>query len=349
MVFTFFTSGSSAVFGALSLLNYLLWGLSLVDTMNGALIFLAVSTFTQALVGIYGDEFVSKYGRRKPLVVVGCVIRYIAILLLATPPVKNTNLIFPWYIIFGSLFSIGVGIQSNPFNSWIIESTANDEDFMKINTISKPIGLVFGSLTLAAILIFISPAAAGVVALIGGLLSLTSTVYVVPSVIYRQAPAIPKPIPSLRICLQSQEFRTILYMSIFLAAAQSTFASLSLYVISSCFHIHRVKFVNAIISDISTIGAMLGMILTIACQCILQKIDKIRVLALFLFILSACASISFFLSFRESTLYFYCALIVVIGVLSIPLGLISSLFLRDLVVFDTMLTSKFIVLSLCTT
>lgn len=341
--FYFFSSAAGSAFNGISILKYLTWGLTLVDAVNGALIFLTVYTFTQALVGIYGDKVVTKYGRRKPFVFIGNIIRYFAILLFSAAPssIQHTRAIFAWYIIFGILYNIGTGIQANPFNSWIIESTADDADFMTVNTIPSSIGVIIGGITVLLVISLSSPLAGGVLTFIGGIISVTATVYFLPSVVYRQAPAVPKPIPSLRICLQSPEFRTILNVGIVSLAALALLTTLTLFVLVSCFDLNREVFAGYILLVISIIGAICGMILNICCNWILKKIDKIRVLALIFFIIAAAAAVSFFLSLNASTLYFYCGVATLMVALAFPLRLILSLLLRDLVVFDTFVTSKF--------
>ena len=64
--FSFFGSASFAMFTGIGLLQYMKWGMSLIDFVNASLIFLTVSVFTQAIIGVNGDIIVTKWGLRKP-------------------------------------------------------------------------------------------------------------------------------------------------------------------------------------------------------------------------------------------------------------------------------------------
>jgi hypothetical protein len=176
--------------------------------------------------------------------------------------------------------------------------------------------------------------------LVGGLLSLAAVLYYIPSVAYREAPAVPKPIPSLRICAQSKEFCTILAVGIFIAAAQNTFGTLNLFMLSTCFGIKREAFVIELALIYVVLGGILGLVFIIACNWILARIDKIRVLVFILIIVIALSIATFFVTLNASTLYVYLAIVVVMSTLAMPVGLIASLFIRDLVVFDAFVTSK---------
>lgn len=311
--------------------------MTLVDFVNGSLIFLTVQMFTQAIVGIYGDKVVTKYGRRKPFVVAGTMIRFFTGLILAVPPLKHTSAIFGWYALFGSLYYIGYGIHSNPFSSWIIESTADEADYVKIGAIAAPLGGIIGGI-LAIFLSLVSPVLSALFCLIGGSLAIAATVYFLPSAVYREAPLVPKPIPSLRICIQSQEFRTILYVGILFSAGGSIYSTLGLFVLSTLFGIHRETTVLSLTIIVVIIGAIGGLILTIGLNFILAKIDKIRVLVFFLYIIIALAISTFFVALSPGGLYIYVAIHAVIGVLSLPVSVIASFLLRDLVVYDTFVT-----------
>ena len=313
--------------------------MTLVDYVNGALIFLTIQIFTQSIVGIYGDKIVTKYGRRKPYVVAGVLLRFVANVMLSIPPVKHTNLIFAWYAVFGSLFIIGYGLHTNPFNSWMIESTADEADFVKIGTTAAPIGGVLGGISMIFIA-SMSPILAGLVVLIGGSCAIFATAYFLPSTIYRQAPSVPKPIPSLRICIQSQEFKTILCVGILVGAATSTYATLALFVLSINFDIHRETTVINLTIYAVVIAAVAGLILVIACNWVLQRVDKLRIIVLIMFIVIVCAIGTFFVSLSPSTLYFYVGFQTIIATLGMPVSLIASLLTRDLVLFDTFVTRK---------
>ena len=96
-----------------------------------------------------------------------------------------------------------------PLTSWIIESTADDQDFIRITTIARNLGTLLGILIGAVLaeLQLIPPAAYAVFNLIGNLITLFLLVRYVPNPVYMEVPKQPEVIPSLRTCLRTQEFK----------------------------------------------------------------------------------------------------------------------------------------------
>ncbi len=344
-LFNFFASACYSFVGAIVILKYFSWGFSLIDGVNAGLIILTVGNFTQAIVAIYGDSVVTKYGRRKTFVIAGMIIRFIAMLFISAPPVKHTNLMFTWYAVFGSLHQIGYGIYTNPFSSWMIESTVDEADYMKFNIVSGFIAGALGGI-ISAVTLSISPLGTAVVIAIGGMISLVIIVAYVPTTVYRQAPSVPRPIPSLRICIQSKEFRTILWLTIIIGAASSMYGQLVLFIFATCFGLNNESFVIQLTLASAVIGTIIGILLIISCNWIFKKIEKIRVFVFLLFILISLSIATFFLTLNRSTLYPYLIGTIIMTIIATPGSFILNLLLRDLVIFDTFVTSKLLLLAM---
>ena len=94
-------------------------------------------------------------------------------------------------------------------SSWIIESSADDQDFIRILTIPRNLGTMIGILigAILAELQLIPPAAYAVFNCIGNLIALFVLVRYVPNPIRKEVPKQPDIIPSVRTCLRTQEFK----------------------------------------------------------------------------------------------------------------------------------------------
>jgi hypothetical protein len=171
-------------------------------------------------------------------------------------------------------------------------------------------------------------------------------VYFIPSTTFREAPAVPKPIPSLRICAQSQEFRTILVVSILSGAALNMYAALILVLLSINFGLNNESFAISIELVISIVGTLSGLLCIVLCNWILQKVDKIRVLVMMLFATMVFAVLNFISTLSSSLIYFYVGITIVMSIFAAVSSFLLGLLLRDLVIFDTFVTSKFNAVSL---
>lgn len=158
--------------------------MSLINIANAQLITFTLQIFTQVIVAYLSDKYVSKYGRRKPFVFVGNVLRYVALIFLAIPPSHDADTLFGWYTAFYSISLIGTAISSNPFTSWMIESTVDDEDYIRLNSICLPFGGIFGAI-LGLFLIVVSPILCALVCLIGGMVTLLIMLYFIPGKVFR--------------------------------------------------------------------------------------------------------------------------------------------------------------------
>ena len=102
-------------------------------------------TYAQVLIGYYGDQLVSKYGRRKPLVCLGLVLKMIAILALAFPPSKDMLGLFLWLFPWTIVNNCAGIIYSVPLSSWLIESSHDNADYIQIVTTSINMSGVVGN------------------------------------------------------------------------------------------------------------------------------------------------------------------------------------------------------------
>lgn len=334
---TFAAIVNVAAYGIGVLVYIRLWGLSLVWAFNGALIAFTCQTVTQLIVGFYGDKIVSRYGRRKPFVVGGVILKVISLLLLTLPPNHNQGVLIVWFTVFLSMNFIGDAIFSNPYESWMIESTRDDDDYTKIYSIANPIGGIFGQI-IGISLLFISPVACGVVYAIGASLTTFILVTKIPNIVYREAVPLPDIIPSVRICSQTVEFRKMFLNKILLGAAIALFAAiLAFYLLIGFPSISKVNDTVNFVIYVAGISAVVGLILMVSCNWIFKKLDKLKFYLYMIVFVIVLAFASFFvtLSRDKTALLLYVGIAAGMASLAFPVRLIDSLFIRDLVVYDT--------------
>jgi GPH family glycoside/pentoside/hexuronide:cation symporter len=323
----------------LGFLKYLGWGASVLTLINASLITFTVSIFTRLVVAYLGDKVVTKYGRRKPFVFVGTIISILSNFILCSPPNYNSTVLFCWLAVFYSFFSIGANMVSAPYSSWLIESTADDADFARIVSISSPIGAFLGGIT-GLLFLIVSPILAAIVYAVVGGISLGLLLYFIPSRIYREAPKVPDAIPSVRICFQTMEFRKVFTSYTLATTGASIFGSMILFLVLSCYGINNETFIITIALVLAVLTTLGGLIVLVASNWVFDKIEKIKVLVALLWVAIALMIAAFISTIPTTGLYAYLVFVCIFGIIGFPINLISTLFTRDLVVYDNFVTGK---------
>lgn len=336
----FFDTVCSSAAMSMGLLIYIPWGMSLISYANAYLIAFSLNIITQVIVAFYSDRIVTRFGRRKPFVFLSNILRYISFLCLANPPNKADTALAPWFTLFYCLYMISNAIGTNPFASWFIESTVDQADYTKIYSVAFPLGGVLGGL-LGLGLLEVSPSAASIVAAIGGTFFTGIILFFIPGQIYRESPKVPDMIPSIRICSQSLEFRKIFSIVVMFNAAMGILGSTQLFLYYTCFEIQHMNFINELLLATALIAGIIGMLLNIACNWVLHKVDKIKVYMIITLWVSVFAAANFFTTFSRGGLYASFLISSAVALAYFPVVLIAQLFLRDLVVFDTFCTGKY--------
>lgn len=340
LFYVFIAIGNVTAYGIGVLVYVRLYGLSLVWAFNGGLIAFTFQTIAQVVVGYYCDKVVTSYGRRKPFVIAGNALKAISMFLLVLPPSQEQSVLIGWYTAFLSTFFIGDAVYSSPFDSWLVESTCSDEDYTKIFAFSSPIGGFLGQI-IGVVLLLVSPLSCGFVFLIGLGIGTYLVVKYVSNVVYRKAPALPELIPSVRICTQTVEFRKMLTNKILISAAIAIFANIAgFYLLIGFKNVNKVSAVTNLIVISAGIAAVVGVFLMVACHWLFKKWDKLQVYRAQIFIVMFLSIVCFFVTLDtdNNALVLYIAVGAAMASLAFPIRLMDSLFVRDLVLYDTFLT-----------
>ena len=118
-------------------------------TIVGLILFLARLTdvITDPIVGIYNDRFQSRYGRRKPFMLLGALILMGSFYALIHPPEDHMQL---WLLIFSMLVYLGWSIVSIPYLAWSAEITSEYHEKTRLSA-ARELSTILG--VLAALLI----------------------------------------------------------------------------------------------------------------------------------------------------------------------------------------------------
>ncbi len=301
-----------------------------------------LQTFAQIAVGYYSDKTVTKLGRRKPYIICSMVVRVISFLALTSPPSKSDgDVVSGWFTVFFPIYLVGLGCYNVPFDTWILESTKDDADFSKIRSVANPIGALFGAF-IGFFVLRESPVAIGLIFAIGAPLSVAAAVLYVPNNVYRTAPRIPELIPSFRICMQSSGFRKLLVNTTCFSAAIAIFNSSLILILVMCFSVMKLDFAVTLVVYTSAFGGSLGVIFMILCNWLFKKYDKLNIMFVLLAVVFVLSIFMFFLTLASDSAALYIFIIFgsTIIVIGFGLNLINSVLLRDLIMFDSLVTGK---------
>ncbi|MEA2048233.1 MAG: MFS transporter [Campylobacterota bacterium] len=113
-------------------------------TIVGIILFLSRLTdvITDPIIGIYSDRYESKYGKRKPFIVVGSLILAGSFYALIHPPVEYT--IF-WLLIFSVFVYLGWSLVSIPYLVWSAEITSEYHEKTRLSA-AREIFTILGAL-----------------------------------------------------------------------------------------------------------------------------------------------------------------------------------------------------------
>lgn len=339
----FYIMISGPVFGIGLLLYVGKWNLPIVWLINGYLVSFVASTLSTVYFGYLGDKYKSKFGRRKPFVAFAFVLRAIAFICLVLPPNKDSEItLVSWFIVFYSCFKIGNSANDNSFASWMIESSRDNNDYMKFKTIVSPISSFFGGIVALAIFFIISPVVCAFIAVIGGGIATYILIHFLPNVTIRAVNSPPPIVPSVRIACRTYEFKQIFVNRVIEGAAVGMYYSANNIILLVGFN--NFEYIKDYITYtlINTIVGGVGNIcFVIICNKLLVHVEKLKLYLLLTRIAALIGLFGFVVSiFRSDTTFvMFFVSYVVLAIVYGPLELILSLFVRDLVVYDTFTTN----------
>ena len=314
----------------------------MVWMINGLLISYVGQTATQIYVGYLGDQpSSSSFGRRKPYVVMGYVLKAVSFFLLTIPPSKDADVLSVWFVVFYTLNAMSDAISGFPYESWLIESSRDNADYMRLKSIIFPIALFAGGVT-AIVLFIYSPILCAVTYAVGTGVCLILLIYRVPNNVVRAVEKLPDLIPSVRLAMRTLEFRQLFANNVIFSVAVGLYFAATNFLLLIGFD--TIKTMDEYVQYALVMGliaGIVGVLATIACNSVLKKIDKLWLYLQLIKIVGVIGVTSFLLSALSHSnvaFYVFLSLNLCVTIFYAPMSLIMSLFIRDLVTYDTFVT-----------
>lgn len=310
---------------------------------TGISLFTIVSVYSNIWISSLSDGLKSRYGRRKPLLVVGYFLLVLVVFALSFPPdPHDPSILAGWFILFFPLVGLAGAFTSNTLTSLLIETSASPEDYQKIAGLPGVIGMVLGGvggLTMVQFCTPINRLIAPTFAALGCAIFLALLFIHLPSQVNRKVPKQPPLIPSFRTCLRTQEFRTIFI--------NETIVSIFNMINANVFNV--LVIVGGLVSTnkelttfmlLTTLGGGLAALITGSFNILvtLPRFDKVFVYKIMSILMIAWNFLGLSVTFVTST---YNDLVVYLWIFSAiitPIQQIQHFFIRDLVTYDTFIT-----------
>ena len=337
------------------------YNMSLIWTTNVNIICLCIGTFLNILIAQVGDKLSgpwAKWGRRKPFVASAIPFFVISALMLAFPATKKgaPEVLEIWFLVGMLLNTIAASLFFIPISSWFIESCECAEEYRSIRAVqfvAQLIGAIMAQIMLSA---QAQAVAAAFVLFILPVFSILMLCYV-PGKVLKNAPEQPPLIPSFRSCIRTKEFRSIFMNSTLLNIAQSGASEFLFIILYTSFGLKTLDDVSAYFIPV-LLFVMFGNLVSIGVLIsVLKKRDKLQVFR-FLMLALIFLGILWFMSLLptivgitkpayvygqtltsngilQAFLIIFLACFALSGIVTVACFFIQSIFVRDLIVFDT--------------
>lgn len=338
--YVFFSSAAGTATAVVGLTWYVeKWQVSYVWYLNtGGFNFVALS-ISELIVSAYADKSESKYGRRKPYVIAGYIINAIGVLMICAPPITSGAIVTWWFLISSIIANVGKGILTNPYQTWIIESCVDNNEYRQIQSIANNVGTLFGALFGGILTIYI-PILGGLVSVVGGGITTFLLTWYIPSVVHRKVAGLPPLIPSVRIAGRTNEFRTIFLNRVLIGTATSIFSTNGSLLLLIGFNIATSQDFATYTIILAIASSLGGLTMVVICNWYLKYVEKLGVYLKLAVMVAAIAAVAFIASIFSSQAAFFVfyVLLMLEGIIYFPVSLIESLMVRDLILYDTFTT-----------
>lgn len=143
----------------------------------------------------------------------------IAIFGLSRPPSYDQKYLFAWWTFWSGIYFSSSVLVRLPLNSWLMESTLDDADFLHVNTAAVNTGFLCGSIIGLYLTITMDPKTFAIIFVIGSIVSMVLLIKFVSNPSVRDSQTHFELIPSVRICLRTQNFQVcVIYFLLFLSS-----------------------------------------------------------------------------------------------------------------------------------
>lgn len=269
--------------------------------------------------------------------------------------ISSNSAIVIWYFIFQMLYEVFNAIIIIPYQTWLIEAACNNNDYMRVQTTSIPIGVMIGGIVGLLLQLNGRTHLLFYLYAIGGLFTTIAICYFIPSKELTVVPAQPAYIPSFQTCIRMREFKLVFIMTFLTNLTYNIFGNGSSYLMS-CSYFDFVQ-IEGGLDDAAVksrhlyawiVGFWLPSLLlffsvvaNLLLGYLLQFYDKIRLFQIFITLFGFFILVSLTTTFSKDNVGFVFYIIMC----SLPyicyqaLTTLQGIFLRDLITVDNLIYS----------
>lgn len=309
-----------------------------------------VSIYTGIYIAYYGDRVKTRWGKRKPLLLLFYPFIALPVIGIYFCPFTDVSGVEGWYLICLLLMAFGSTCYNTVFSAWFIESSYDAADYLRISvfgcSIPSAIGGIIG-LAMSKMGILTIPS---VVAAVFGAISLLLLIYYVPNRIIMKSDQQPPLLSSFRVLSRTQEYKTILINRIVLQSSWNICGEFLLYTSFMCFPgIKHFKQIQTLYIIFAVSVTIVGIPVTIILQSMIAaKWEKIKIYMNMTLALVALSGALFLLYLpgliaentisaeaSEGLMWFWMTLIIMGSFIFSGALFLEQLIVRDVIRFDT--------------
>ena len=197
---------------------------------------------SQIFIAYYGDKLSTRWGKRKPIVFILWPILAFNAIALLHPPDDLTTVQVQGYYLGCQLISTTANTMINTvLQSWFIESCADQDDYRRVFTFGITIGSGLGALVGLASVFLGAVQSASLIPAVSSLFAFGALLWYLPSRVVAAQSKQPPLLSSVRILMQSQEYRTVLINQIVILTAMTCGTEFIIYNAFMGFNIQHFK------------------------------------------------------------------------------------------------------------
>ena len=266
---------------------------------------------------------------------------------------KSNSALVVWYFVFQMLYEIFNAIILVPCETWLIEAACNNNDYMRVQTTSIPIGTMIGGIVGLLLQLNGRTHLLFYLYAIGGIITTMAICYFIPSKQLTAVPAQPAYIPSFQTCIRLREFKLVFIMTFLINLINNIYSNATSTLMScSYFDFVQIQGGNddAAVKSRHLYAWIVGfwipsllLFFSVIANFILGYLykfyDKIRLFQIFVMLWAFLMILSLSTTFSKSNVGFgfYLLFCSIPYVCFLALNTLQNIFLRDLITVDNLI------------
>ena len=309
------------------------------------------SIMSQIFIAYYGDTVQTRWGRRKPIILVLFpIIAFICIAAVNPPLTLSPIQAQVWYLVCNLTVTIAGTCYGSVFQAWFIESCADQDDYRRVLTLGITVPSGVGSLVGVGMVASQMSPVAVVISSVFATIFVGAVLWYLPSRIVEKASKQPPLLSSVRVLSNSKEYRTVLVNKTVILTAFNCGTEFLVYAAFLCFpitHYQEMLKYYIIFALMNTVGSI---VMAVIINCLLAKrwekvnmylgLTKFFVFLAGVFFAIYLPTLVSDLSYSSGMSLFFVWLVTVIITIFLFGGamFLDGLIVRDLIRYDTFRT-----------